>query len=97
MKSDSIYQNLDYLIHAYFNQDFDSWGNTMEEIVSCFRKENDEALCRLIVTEIDRFEAEHSGDLDACFDRAYGLYVNPLAWGHTVHSFLEELKHLLAE
>jgi len=96
VSNESSYQSLDYLIHAYFNQDFDLWGETTEQIISCFRRENDDEQSRSVIADIDRLKAEHSADLDRNFDELYGLYVNPQAWGHTAASFLDEVKRLLA-
>jgi len=95
MENKSPYPNLDFLIHAYFNRDFDLWGNNVQEIISCFKEESDQPLRTLIIGEIDRFKLDHSIDLDEYFDKLYGLYVAPEPWGHTTISFLDELKRLL--
>ncbi|MBN3805260.1 hypothetical protein GXB81_19720 [Paraburkholderia sp. Ac-20336] len=97
MKTESAYPNLDFLIHSYFNEDFDLWGDNVPEIVSCFKKESDKALHKLVMEEIDRFKSDHSGNLNENFDAIYGLYVDPEPWGYTIASFLDELKRLLSE
>ncbi|MBB5412182.1 hypothetical protein HDG34_006153 [Paraburkholderia sp. HC6.4b] len=97
MKDESPYPNLDFLIHGYFNEDFDLWGNNVQEIVTCFKKESDETLHKLVVDEIDRFASDHSANLDGYFEEIYGLYVDPEPWGHTTASFLDEVKRLLRE
>jgi CdiI immunity protein len=95
VENKSPYPNLDFLIHGYFNQDFDLSGNNVQEIVSCFNEENDQTLCTLITDEIDRLKFDHSVDLDEYFDEIYGFHVDPRPWGHTTASFLDELKQLL--
>ena len=97
MKDESPYPHLDLLIHGYFNEDFDLWGDNVEEIVSCFKNESDQALHKLVIEDIDRFERDHSANLDGSFAEVYGLYVDPEPWGHTTASFFEELKRLLKE
>jgi hypothetical protein len=95
VENKSPYPNLDFLIHAYFNQDFDLWGNNVQEIISCFIEESDQTLRTLTISEIDRLKLDHSVDLDEYFDEMYGFYVAPAPWGHTTASFLDELKRLL--
>jgi hypothetical protein len=97
VKDESPYPNLDFLIHGYFNEDFDLWGNDVQEIVSCFKNESDRTLHNLVIDEIDRFEKDHSANPDEYFDEIYGLYVDPEPWGHTAASLLEEVKRLLRE
>jgi hypothetical protein len=95
MNDKSPHPNLDSLIHSYFNEDFDLWGDNVEEIVACFKRESDETLHKLVIDEIARFESDHSANLDRHFEERYGLYVDPEPWGHTTASFLAELKRLL--
>ncbi|MFT4067187.1 contact-dependent growth inhibition system immunity protein [Paraburkholderia sp.] len=97
MENESPYPNLDLLIHGYFNQDFDLWGDNVQEIISCFKEENDQTLHTLITGEIDRFKRDHSANLDEYFEEKYGFYVDPEPWGYTIASFLDELKRLLSE
>lgn len=47
--------------------------------------------------EIDTFRRDNSRDLDASFKVTYGLFFNPVLWGHTATTFLDELKRLLDE
>lgn len=82
---------------AYFNQDFDMWGNTIPEIVSCYASNCPWASHIELIDEIDAFVREHPTDLDAAFAKDYGAGFDPKLWGHTVRSFLEELKGLLIE
>ncbi|OLL28888.1 hypothetical protein BTH42_25375 [Burkholderia sp. SRS-W-2-2016] len=97
MISQSHYPNLDSLIRGYFNEDFDLWGNTVAEVLCCFKEENDPVIHTLVATEIERFKRNHSANLDKSFEKIYGLYVDPEPWGHSTVSFLEELKRLLRE
>ncbi|NIF53460.1 contact-dependent growth inhibition system immunity protein [Burkholderia sp. Ax-1724] len=91
------YPNLYQLFGAYFNQDSDLWGDTIPEIVSCYRRDCQRENHLEMIREIDSFISEHPNDLDSAFEKDYGQDLDPMLWGHTTASFLEELKHLLSE
>jgi CdiI immunity protein len=91
------YPRMYELFGAYFNQDFDLWGDTIPEIVSCYKKDSPPEYHREIINEIDSFVNEHPDDLDSAFERNYDSGFNPALWGHTTASFLDELKRLLSE
>ncbi|MEX3858827.1 contact-dependent growth inhibition system immunity protein [Paraburkholderia sp. BR10923] len=85
------------LFGAYFNEDFDLWGNTISEIVSCYKNDSSTEYRKEIIDEINSFMNEHPSDLDSAFERDYGSGFDPNLWGHTTASFLDELKRLLSE
>ncbi|SEC65055.1 contact-dependent growth inhibition system immunity protein [Paraburkholderia caballeronis] len=91
------YPTLSRFIQNYFGEDFELWGNTIEEIFALYMSESDPAARSMLEQDIDSFRRGHSRDLDASFKAAYGLAFNPVPWGHTTASFLEELKRLLSE
>jgi len=85
------------LFGAYFNQDFDLSGNTIPEIVACYKRDAPREYRQELINEIDSFMNEHPGDLDSAFERDYNSGFYPKLWGHTIASFLAELKRLLIE
>ncbi|MFT4065331.1 contact-dependent growth inhibition system immunity protein [Paraburkholderia sp.] len=85
-----------HIFTVYFGQDFDLFGDTVPEIVSCYRRDESHRREDLI-REIGSFIGEHPKDLDAAFERDYGSAFDPESWGHTTASFLDELKRLLSE
>nr|WP_244195953.1 contact-dependent growth inhibition system immunity protein [Paraburkholderia susongensis] len=85
------------LFGAYFNQDFDLWGNTIPEIVSCYKRDSPREYHHELVSEINSFMNEHPVDLDSAFAKNYDSGFYPKLWGHTTASFLDELKRLLGE
>jgi hypothetical protein len=82
------------LFGAYLNQDFDLWGDTLAEIVGCYKRDSPPEYHREIVGEIDSFIREHPMDLDSAFERDYGGGVDPVLWGYTTASFFDELKRI---
>lgn len=86
---------MSHFFGAYLNQDYESSGNTLEEIVSCYQSESSEAVHRELSTEIDRLKNAHPKDLDEVFLRLFGSDFSPGLWGFTTASFLGELKRLL--
>ncbi|MFT4064979.1 contact-dependent growth inhibition system immunity protein [Paraburkholderia sp.] len=89
------YFNLDQLIGVYFNEDFDYWGNTIEELVRACASASTPEMINATVAEIDQFKSDHAGNLDAAFEENFGRQFDPTLWGHTAESFLDELKRLL--
>ncbi|WP_028226600.1 contact-dependent growth inhibition system immunity protein [Paraburkholderia ferrariae] len=91
------YPRMHEIFGAYFNQDFDLWGDTIPEIVACYKRDSPPDYHRELITEIDSFLDEHSKDLDSAFQRDCYSGFNPALWGYTTASFLDELKRLLGE
>ena len=91
------YPALDHLLRAYFGEDFDLSGNTVEEIVGCYKGGSPVEHHRALREEIARFRQAHPHDLDAAFLASYEYYLDPPLWGHTTDSFLTEVDRLLRE
>ncbi|MGF6981991.1 hypothetical protein QFZ99_001468 [Paraburkholderia atlantica] len=91
------YPRMYKLFGAYFNEDFDLWGNTIPEIVSCYKDDSPPEYRKEIIDEINLSINEHLSNLDSAFERDYGSGFDPDLWGHTTASFLDELKLLLSE
>ncbi|KXU90311.1 hypothetical protein CI15_03645 [Paraburkholderia monticola] len=89
------YYDLGQLIGGYFNEDFDYWGDTIEELVRACASGCTPEMITATVADIDRFKSDHAGDLDAAFEENFGRQFDPTLWGHTTESFLDELKRLL--
>jgi hypothetical protein len=95
MTAKADYPELDQLIGTYFNQDFDLWGETIEEVVRSYVQGTSAEQRDLLRSEIDRFVAESATELDAVFSQKYGFDLDPTPWGHTALSFLREVQRLL--
>lgn len=94
-KKDANYPQLDQLFGAYLNQDFSYWGNTIAEVVRCYKRDHPREDHLEMLAEIEQFEQTHREDMDAAFESAYGFDFCPRLWGHTAASFLTELRSLL--
>jgi hypothetical protein len=97
MTSAREYPELDQLFGAYFNQDFELWGETIEQIVAAYMDGATMDRREALLKEIDSFTQDHPGDLDAAFSARYGFDFDPAPWGHTTLSFLQRLQQLLRE
>ncbi|MCC8401172.1 hypothetical protein LJ655_04555 [Paraburkholderia sp. MMS20-SJTN17] len=93
----SRYPKMYQLFGAYLNQDFDLWGDTIPEVVSCYKRDCPRESHLEMINEINSFMSEHLDDLDSAFEKDYGQDFDPELWGYTTTSFLHELKRLLSE
>lgn len=88
------YPELEQFIGAYFIEDFDLFGDTIEEIALCYKGVAGKARIRRACVELDKFIADHQDRAEAAFAEHWGSF-DPALWGHTVASFFEELKRIL--
>jgi hypothetical protein len=91
----SKYPQLDQLFGVYLNQDFDHWGETIEEVVACYKRDSGPEDAQALRIEIDKFIESHAEKLDATFEYLYGSNFAPDLWHMTAASFLAELKRIL--
>lgn len=90
------YPELDQFFGAYLNQDYDLSGETIEEVVKCYKQGTSAEHRQRLAEEVGRFVEDHSDDLDAFFSARYGYDFDPALWGYTTASFFERLKQQLA-
>ncbi|APA87261.1 hypothetical protein BJG93_17130 [Paraburkholderia sprentiae WSM5005] len=91
------YPKMYQLFGAYLNEDSDIWGDTIPEIIACYKRDCPRESHLEMVHEINSFMSEHPQDLDTAFKKDYGQDFSPKLWGYTTASFLDELKRLLSE
>ncbi|MDP9124079.1 MAG: contact-dependent growth inhibition system immunity protein [Pseudomonadota bacterium] len=77
-------------------KDYGHWGESIQRVVECYKRDSDAAQIRSLVDEIQRFQASHPDDLDAAFSAAYGFDFDPALWGLTTSSFLDNLHRQLS-
>ncbi|AXV75563.1 MULTISPECIES: contact-dependent growth inhibition system immunity protein [Ralstonia solanacearum species complex] len=80
---------------SLFGEDFDLFGETIEEIVTSYKKGCSKDLQGKIIIQIDKFMADNKENLDGAFVDSFGLQCAPVLWGHTTASFLDVLKTLM--
>lgn len=88
------YQELWQLI-ALFGEDYDLFGDSIEEITLSYKKDCTPDLINKIVHQIDQFTLENEGKMDSAFIDYFGHQCSPALWEHNTASFLGELKNLL--
>jgi hypothetical protein len=97
MVDNEKYGELTGLIRSRFHEDFDLFGNTVEELVVSYTAEMSKSDIDALVSDIDAFKADYSETLDAEFNERFGRQFDPALWGYTTASFLDEVKRLLSE
>jgi hypothetical protein len=95
MASPSAFPELDHLFGAYFNQDFDIWGDTIEEIAGAYKTSTGLEQRTALQDEIETLITEHPNDLESVFAARYGFDFDPKPWGYTTLSFLRKLQQLM--
>ena len=95
MTSTSRYPEMNQLFGVYLNQDYSHWGETIEAVVDCYRRDSRPQQVECLVAEIQRFRARHAEDLDAAFASAHGFDFDPALWGLSTGSFLDDLERQL--
>ena len=90
------YPEMKHIFSIYFGQDFDLFGNTIPEIVSCYKKDAPYHYEKLI-QELADFRKEYPNNLDVVFKGSFCEEFSPEGWGHTAASFLDEIQHALNE
>ncbi|MCC8395494.1 hypothetical protein LJ656_23175 [Paraburkholderia sp. MMS20-SJTR3] len=89
------YPAMNHLFGTYFGQDFDLFGETVPEIVACYRKHSPHSYADAI-REIESFRKQHPDDLEAAFN-PFRRGFRPEGWGYTIASFLDEVQRGLNE
>ena len=82
MADASKFPELDELFGVYFNQDFDLWGDTIEEIVAAYSKDTIRERRDALHNEVDIYVEAHPSDLDSAFTARYGFDFDPAPWVH---------------
>ncbi|EEA03396.1 conserved hypothetical protein [Burkholderia sp. H160] len=89
------YPAMEHMFSVYFGQDFDLFGETVPQIVSCYKRDDSHRQQGLI-RELDSFRKEPPDDLDTAF-KHFRRGFRPEGWGYTTASFLDEIQRLLSE
>ncbi|OLL28012.1 hypothetical protein BTH42_29955 [Burkholderia sp. SRS-W-2-2016] len=95
MISSDRYPEMEHVFDIYFGQDFDLFGETVPEIVACYKKDSPHHYKDLI-REIASFRSEHPDDLDIAYEH-FRRGFRPEGDGYTVTSFFDEIQRLLKD
>ncbi|MCC8392407.1 hypothetical protein LJ656_07380 [Paraburkholderia sp. MMS20-SJTR3] len=96
MKPADRYPAMNHLFNMYFGQDFDLFGDSIPEIVACFKRDC-HSHYQNVLREIHAFRSEHPNDLAVAFEKTYLRAFSPEPEGYTTVSFLAEVERLLRE
>jgi hypothetical protein len=89
------YPELKQLFGAYLHQDYQLFGDTLEEVIETYIRDSSPGQCRQMLDEIARFRSEHSANLDTALATIHGTEFDPSLWGLTAESFLKLLESML--
>jgi hypothetical protein len=89
------FPDLAHLLGAYLNQDFDLYGPSISDAVRAFCHDDPPEYVAAVRTDIGRFIAENSGDLDAALTALDPGHAHPP--GMPARDYLVWLDRLLAE
>jgi len=85
---------LEQFLGAYFHEDYDLFGDTIEEIALCYKRVTSPDRIKQVCVEMDEFVAKYGAEAEVVFARHWGSF-DPTLWGHSVASFFDELKRIL--
>jgi len=88
------YSALNGLLAGYFHQDYDLFGETIEDVALCYKQEASPEKVAQACLEMDKFVAEFGPRSAAVFKENWGSF-NPAAGGYTIPEFFEALKRVL--
>ena len=90
------YRHLAAFLHAWFHQDFDLAGNTVEEIVTVYKLSATRADMEAIIAEIAAFLASPLPNRAVQFEQLFDLDIDPLGFAPSVEEFLGAITRILS-
>jgi hypothetical protein len=94
------YPELDDLLGAYFHQDFDIFGNTLQEIIATYRTDVSDEVRKSTRADIERFLHTYGPEersVSEALERVFKPGVIVEGWeGLNAKQWLEEIARLLA-
>lgn len=90
------FPQLDFLIHAYLNQDYELSGDSIEAVVECYSADISPADRARLLEDIGAFRRLHADHLDEAFRSSYGLDFAPALWGIDAAKFFDSVDELLS-
>lgn len=90
-ESTEDYPNLASLLSAWFHQDFDIEGETIEDIVNAYVRASPDRERQLLAEEITRFLETHKDSLDSEFLRILEPEVEVTGFAASTQAFLQEV------
>lgn len=88
------YPALSALMGGYFHQDYDIYGETVEEVALCYKQDTSPEKISQACREMDEFLADFGPNAAAAFTANWRSF-NPAGGGYTIPTFFAELKRVL--
>jgi hypothetical protein len=88
---------LEHFMGAYMHQDWQLFGNTVEEVVARHVKVSDPDAAHGLKMDIKRFLSYKGNDLDREFQRLFQPEIIPSAWEMSTREWLLWIERLVGE
>lgn len=86
------YKNVGTLVRVFFGQDYDLFGETIEEILDSYLETENPKTALKVYQETDDLLSLNDGALTEAFGAISQGEFCPGPWGETIRSFLEKVK-----
>jgi hypothetical protein len=95
--AETDYPNLQLLVDAYLNQDYDLHGETIADVLRVYRDDLNEEMRRAAVAEVEEWSFAHRQDMASAFESFFEREISVTSHGYKAQSFLDELKRVLSQ
>ncbi|MCJ7925929.1 MAG: contact-dependent growth inhibition system immunity protein [Pantoea vagans] len=89
------YKNIGTLIRVFFGQDYDLFGETVEEILDSYLETENPKTAEKVCQEAEYLLSLNDQALIEAFQSISQGEFNPEPWGETVRTFLEKINSYL--
>ncbi|WP_336749169.1 contact-dependent growth inhibition system immunity protein [Pantoea vagans] len=89
------YKNIGTLIRVFFGQDYDLFGETVEEVLNSYLETENPKTAEKVCQEAEYLLTLNDQELIEAFQSISQGEFNPEPWGETVRTFLEKIKNHL--
>ncbi|MDQ1211148.1 contact-dependent growth inhibition system immunity protein [Pantoea anthophila] len=90
------YKNIGTLIRVFFGQDYDLFGETVEEVLDSYLETENPKTAGKVCLEAEYLLSLNEQSLTETFESISQGEFNPEPWGETERSFLEKIKNYLS-
>ncbi|WMD22950.1 contact-dependent growth inhibition system immunity protein [Achromobacter seleniivolatilans] len=88
------YPALNNLLAGYFHEDYDLFGETIEEVVLAYKQVSTSEEVAQVCCEMEKFVVEFGSSAAAAYAEHWGSF-NPAGGGYTISAFFDALKRVL--
>lgn len=89
------YKNIGTLIRVFFGQDYDLFGETVEEVLDSYLETENPKTAEKVCQEAEYLLSLNDQVLIEAFQSISQGEFNPEPWGETVRTFLEKINNYL--